>query len=312
MKKFTINTANGREDLKNFEKKIPLFILITIIFLLFDNQILYSQTSKCLSCHSDSTLIIHKDHKTISLYVNPAKFKASVHNGLDCTDCHADLADTKYPHTKNPKPVVCADCHDEIGSELQKGPHGSWAITSGFPSKGCVYCHGNHYILPPGNPDAPTNVSNSYNLCGKCHSKQLTVVEQSVHGVMKGGKPLVGCTSCHTGHNVSKPNTENKEIKVCAKCHSSEVSKESKSVHARAALKGNLLAPSCITCHGYHNIQSRTNPNSPISTMNIPFLCGRCHHEGSKVSLKYNIPQKQILKNYSLSIHGQGDRKSVV
>lgn len=288
--------------------KYNVLLLILIIFLLFDIQILYSQTSKCLSCHRDSTLTIQKDHKTISLYVNPTKYKASVHgeNELDCTDCHSDLADTKFPHTRTPKPVVCTDCHDDVGSELQKGPHGSWTKTPGFPSKGCVYCHGNHYILSPDNPNAPTNVGNSYNLCGKCHSKQLTVVERSVHGVMKAGKPLVGCTNCHTGHNVSKPNTENKEIMVCAKCHSSEVSNESKSVHARAALKGNLLAPTCITCHTFHNIQSRTNPNSPISTMNIPFLCGRCHHEGSKVSLKYNIPQKQILKNYSLSIHGQG------
>jgi predicted CXXCH cytochrome family protein len=40
--------------------------------------------------------------------------------------------------------------------------------------------------------------------------------------------------------------------------------------------------------------------------MNIPLLCGRCHHEGTEVSLERDIPQDRILENYSLSIHGEG------
>jgi predicted CXXCH cytochrome family protein len=40
--------------------------------------------------------------------------------------------------------------------------------------------------------------------------------------------------------------------------------------------------------------------------MNIPLLCGRCHHEGSPVSVTHDIPQDRILENYSLSMHGEG------
>ena len=34
-------------------------------------------------------------------------------------------------------------------------------------------------------------------------------------------------------------------------------------------------------CHGTHNILRPSSPNSPTSTMEIPRLCGRCHHEGT-------------------------------
>jgi predicted CXXCH cytochrome family protein len=40
--------------------------------------------------------------------------------------------------------------------------------------------------------------------------------------------------------------------------------------------------------------------------MNVPLLCGRCHHEGTEVSLQHDIPQDRIFENYSQSIHGYG------
>jgi cytochrome b subunit of formate dehydrogenase len=40
--------------------------------------------------------------------------------------------------------------------------------------------------------------------------------------------------------------------------------------------------------------------------MNIPFLCGECHQEGTEVSLTRDIPQDRVLENYSMSIHGTG------
>jgi len=40
--------------------------------------------------------------------------------------------------------------------------------------------------------------------------------------------------------------------------------------------------------------------------MKIPFLCGKCHREGSPVQLQRDIPQDRILENYSESIHGEG------
>jgi predicted CXXCH cytochrome family protein len=61
-----------------------------------------------------------------------------------------------------------------------------------------------------------------------------------------------------------------------------------------------------VDCHGAHDILDQSDPESPTGVMNIPVLCGRCHQEGSEVSETRDIPQDQILRNYSMSIHGQG------
>ena len=46
--------------------------------------------------------------------------------------------------------------------------------------------------------------------------------------------------------------------------------------------------------------------NSSVAPLKIPFLCGRCHREGTKVQLQRRIPKDKILQNYSFSIHGEG------
>ena len=48
------------------------------------------------------------------------------------------------------------------------------------------------------------------------------------------------------------------------------------------------------------------DPKAATNVVNVPALCGRCHHEGSPVQIKYQIPQDSILANYSESIHGEG------
>jgi predicted CXXCH cytochrome family protein len=77
-------------------------------------------------------------------------------------------------------------------------------------------------------------------------------------------------------------------------------------LHGQAAARGDELAPSCADCHGTHDILSHLDQRSPTRVMNIPFLCGECHHEGTPVSRQRDIPQDRILENYSLSIHGEG------
>ncbi|MCC6651281.1 MAG: cytochrome c3 family protein, partial [Candidatus Eisenbacteria bacterium] len=48
------------------------------------------------------------------------------------------------------------------------------------------------------------------------------------------------------------------------------------------------------------------DPNSPVYVVNIPYLCNKCHREGSPVQSFYKIPKDSILTNYKESIHGEG------
>ena len=48
------------------------------------------------------------------------------------------------------------------------------------------------------------------------------------------------------------------------------------------------------------------DPASPVSPLQVPFTCGKCHQEGTAVMRQRNIHQDHILENYSESIHGEG------
>jgi cytochrome b subunit of formate dehydrogenase len=124
-------------------------------------------------------------------------------------------------------------------------------------------------------------------------------VQRSVHG-----KRGMGCTTCHGElgfpHPADRPKVE------CASCHAPQGDQHLASLHGQAAARGDRLAPSCDDCHGTHDVRSQTDPLARTAVMNIPFLCGQCHQEGTPVSRRRTIPQDSILENYSESIHGAG------
>jgi len=66
------------------------------------------------------------------------------------------------------------------------------------------------------------------------------------------------------------------------------------------------LPPRCQNCHGSHGILPVEDRNSNVAPLRIPFVCGSCHSEGTKVQQQRNIPEDHILENYSQSIHGEG------
>jgi len=113
------------------------------------------------------------------------------------------------------------------------------------------------------------------------------------------------CRMCHDTGKES-PHSEKLPPVNCGACHAGQQEQYTESLHGRAARRGDRLAPDCKHCHGTHNILPASNPRSLTSTMEIPRLCGRCHHEGSPVELTYDLPQERVLENYTESIHGEG------
>ncbi len=127
-----------------------------------------------------------------------------------------------------------------------------------------------------------------------------TEFSQSIHSE-------ITCIGCHTDavlENYSHPSPLNPVN--CANCHEEKQKRFDLSIHGKVLKKGAPYAPSCISCHGKHNILKRDNPNSPSFKLNIPLLCGRCHREDAPVSRYYDISQKNIIEHYSQSIHGEG------
>ncbi len=166
----------------------------------------------------------------------------------------------------------------------------------------------------PPRPGGPTAQENSD--CFTCHEDKdlskkrdgrtvsLFVDEKRFTAAVHGKVPCIGCHADLKGSDF--PHAETLKPPTCTPCHEKEVADNAASMHGRAEARGKAVAPKCLDCHGIpHYIVPVRDPRSPVAPIRIPFLCGKCHHEGSPVSLEFNIPESNIFENYSESIHGQ-------
>ncbi len=119
----------------------------------------------------------------------------------------------------------------------------------------------------------------------------------SVHGP-------VSCTGCHADlEGKDFPHSTPKKVN-CSSCHSGEGEQFAKSMHGKAHARGDQLAPNCVNCHGNHDIVPVKQRDSAVYALKVPFVCGKCHSEGTPVQLNRNIDEHNIVANYTESMHG--------
>ena len=257
--------------------------------------------AECLACHSQSDL---KSEKGESVFVDPARHKASVHGELSCTICHTDIKD--FPHPAKVARVNCASCHEEPAAEVPKSVH------SAPGSQACMSCHGSAHYVQPAAKIIPER-------CTQCHADEVKDFRSSVHGqaAKNGDSANPTCSSCHgpvhkilSAQDALSPVAKRNLPDTCGSCHSNPdflahhqipfahpVEAYKLSIHGRAVNAGNEQAASCSDCHGNHAIYAPRDPHSKINHWNVPKTCGACHTEIKKV--------------YDESVHGRAVARSV-
>ncbi len=219
----------------------------------------------CLSCHNQSGLTkTLPSGETLSLYIDPTLFDHGVHNqeNIACVDCHTNIS--TFPH-----PDFEADTLREVSLQL-------------------------------------------YVSCQKCHADQYNKTLDSVHekALAAGNLNAAICTDCHNPHQqtrITDPQTgellEDARLQIpqkCARCHSAIYNTYKNSVHGAALTQyGNRDVPTCIDCHGVHNIQDPTTARFRNDT---PQLCAKCHTD-PQIMNKYGI-STQVLNTYVSDFHG--------
>ena len=88
------------------KKTIHLTYLIVLLSIaIFINLAKAQSNDDCLMCHSDNTLTMEKNGKTISLYVDSAVLQKSPHAKLNCVSCHVGFDPDNMPHKKDIEPI---------------------------------------------------------------------------------------------------------------------------------------------------------------------------------------------------------------
>lgn len=219
---------------------------------------------------------------------------------------------------------VCLDCHGTPGLtmtlengeilELTVLPEDHRNSVHGQMGYACVQCHttvGN-YPHPPFQAASLRDASlQLYQACQRCHARQYELASDSVHvtALESGNQQAAICTDCHTAHQVRRLNdaetgelTQEARIwipQTCAKCHSAIYEKYQTSVHGSALTEGNEDVPTCIDCHGVHNIE---DPTTASFRLKSPKICSECHTD-PELMAKYGL-STDVLDTYVADFHG--------
>lgn len=253
-------------------------------------------------------------------------YENSVHGFMDCIDCHMDA--DPLPHEDELSAVDCAMCHDDVAEMTAASVHGQDCSIHGWETPGCQTCHGDaHSIMPSSDESSPMYEKNQAKTCGECHGnpdyldakgirtvRPIAAYESSVHSrAVQGGVHAATCSSCHTPHSITHKEEVDSSIsrqhvhETCGTCHEEIARQYVDSIHGEAFFAGLRESPTCIDCHGEHQILSPMEDGSPTSASNIPLVtCGRCHAD-LRLSAKYGMPDSQV-PAYADSYHGLASR----
>lgn len=171
----------------------------------------------------------------------------------------------------------------------------------------CTSCHGDYEFPHPASEEKYAS-ERDFELqwvtaCQTCHSTESDLAGDSVHAtaLAAGNQRAAVCTDCHEDHEVTEAFPERPEIsRTCGKCHTAVYNVYQDSVHGEALLQeGNPDVPTCINCHGVHNIP---NPETNLFRVRSPQLCANCH-ANEELMGKYGI-STHVLETYVADFHG--------
>lgn len=218
----------------------------------------------CLGCHQQEGMTAQIGGEPLVITIDPEKFSSSVHG------------------TEN---IACVDCHTNI---------------TGFPHPQVIASSSRFFSLQ------------LYPICQECHMEQYQKTLDSVHqrALAAGNNNAAICTDCHNPHTQARltDKTTGELLasarlaipQTCAQCHSTIYETYRQSVHGAALTdEANQDVPTCIDCHGVHNIADPTTNSFRNST---PYLCATCHTNETLMK-KYGI-STNVLNTYVADFHG--------
>ena len=207
---------------------------------------------------------------------------AAAETASSCVTCHEKEAAAEQHAAHRLAGIRCVDCHGGDAGKKEK---------AASKAEGTGYLGEIERVKIP-------------ELCGNCHSDvrrmnpyglptdQLAQYKASHHGELlyeDGDDEVAVCSDCHHAHGTRSARDPRSAVypknvaATCGKCHSDaelmgdrglsakQEKKYRESVHAEMLYeKGDLSAPTCVTCHGNHGAV-------PPGFARVGLVCGKCH-----------------------------------
>ena len=215
-----------------------------------------NQPKTCAKCHADMAIV---KRNNIPFFDPVSHYEKSIHGQLTlsgnldaatCSDCHgahdihsAYSAKSKVYKTNVPK--TCSQCHEKEYEDYRISVHAKALTKGAADAPVCTDCHGEHNILNPKNPKAPTYKTHmAKEVCSPCHASER----------------LAGRYGFSTGRVTSYED----------------------SYHGLAIRGGKASVANCGSCRGVHDVLPSSDPRSRIYLANIAKTCGQCHPKASE------------------------------
>lgn len=161
----------------------------------------------CLECHGLAAFAVRDAGKVRALGIDAGGFDASMHGGIGCRECHADIA--SIPHGEH-RAVGCGQpCHGQStgGREYShEGLYWEYAASAHGSSRsrkiGCLVCH----PAPQRRESAERDKLEEARQCAACHKGSPRVAawfsDRHFLALAGGNRRAPSCPDCHSSHRV--------------------------------------------------------------------------------------------------------------
>jgi cytochrome b subunit of formate dehydrogenase/DnaJ-class molecular chaperone len=156
----------------------------------------------------------------------------------------------------------------------------------------CLMCHAEPSFFK-NKADSATLVVSGAMLAGSVH-----------------GQAGVRCAMCHSAMETFPHPARSAPVDCGATCHGDIGRRFVKSLHGYALARGNPRAPTCVSCHGSHNVLPSTDPRSPTHKVRLPGTCATCHGAAGLLTDQI-VKLPQSFTDYAQSVHGIGTERGI-
>ncbi|GMQ77955.1 MAG: hypothetical protein BMS9Abin02_0447 [Anaerolineae bacterium] len=251
-------------------------------------------TSVCVDCHISLEVGID-DPVQLTQIIRDGLFTPEVDSQY-CLSCHRQPGLT-FTFENGDEISITIDEEDFLNSV--HGDDNPWQPLE------CTNCHGRDTYPhgPVGAGSEREYTLERYRFCAECHERHYEHTIDSVHGraLEEGNMEAAVCTDCHGAHDTVTPNVPRERIsETCRQCHSGIFDEYKNSIHGEALLQdSNPDVPTCIDCHGVHDID---DPTTAQARNRSPELCSGCHADENLMA-QYDI-STDVFDTYVADFHG--------